>query len=444
MSAKDDHLTHDLLLQFLTGQIPAQRFVERCYRHLRATCSVCREEFTMAWVAQRSRGGFDLLVKSILGRTLVLSGEMEAVRDVAEEEFTVLMELPHHERRMAIAQTTGRLRNPFLVSRFLDECRRLLPNDPHQAFSLAELGLDVAVRVDYRAYGSAFTYDLVAQALAHKGNALRVAGDLARASEALEAALQVFEQEKADDYLTRAEVYSFLASLRRDQRRFNEAEDLLGRAISIYREIEQSVGVARTLIKASSVAQERGDLPLALGRIREALGLLDPAAAPRLYYYARFNEALYLTDAGCPEEARDLLSLHRAGIEAIPERCVDIRLLWLTARVAHGLGEYQAAELGYSEARSRYVEEGLPYDAAVTALDLAVLHAERGKWEEIKVLASEMVPVFRDRQIHRDAFAALMLFHDAVHAQKATVEMIRGLISHLRFMQRDRSGGGKG
>jgi len=440
VSAKDDHLTHDLLLQFLNGQIPAQRFVERCYRHLRATCSVCREEFTMAWVAQRSRGGFDLLVKSILGRTLVLSGELEGVRDVAEEELDALMQLPHHERRMAVAQTTGRLRNPFLVTRLLEECRKALPNDPHGALDLAELALDVAVRVDYRAYGAAFTYDLVAQALAHKGNCLRVAGDLARAGEALEAALQVFEQDKADDHLTRAEVYRFLASLRRDQRRFAEAELFIGEAIRAYRDIEQHQDLAAALVKAASIARVRGETALALERIREAEGLLDPEQDPRLYYYARYNEALYLAEEGRFQEAADLLAKHRAGLEGLGERCMDRWLLWLSARIAHGLGEFPAAETAYSELRRRYVEAGLPYDAAIVSLDLALLYAEAGKLERVRELATEMLPVFQSREIHREAFATLMLFYEAAQSETVTAEMLRGLVAHLRRIERGTEG----
>lgn len=437
MSAKDDHLTQDLLLQFLNGQIPAQHFVERCYRHLRATCSVCREEFTMAWVAQRSRGAFDLLVKSILGRTLVLRGELEGVRDVAEEELATLMELPHHERRMAVAQTTAGLRNPFLVSRLIEESRKALPNEPHGALDLAELALDVAVRVDYRAYGASFTYDLVAQALAHKGNTLRVLGDLSRADQALRGALSIFDEDKADDHLTRAEIYGYLASLRRDERRFDEAELYLRDAIATNREVDQSRGVARLLVKGSLIAQERGDLDLALARVREALDLIDPGDDPRLYYYARYDEALFLCERGEYAAAQELLAEHRAGIEGLGERSMDRWLRWLDARIAHGLGDRTAAEVGYSEVREAYVAAGLPYDAAVVSLDLALLFAENREHGKVKRLASLMLPVFQAREIHRDAFAALMLFHDAANAHKATVAMIRGLTGHLRSMQRD-------
>jgi tetratricopeptide (TPR) repeat protein len=437
VSAKDDHLTHDLLLQFLNGQIPAQRFVERCYRHLRATCSICREEFTMAWVAQRSRGQFDLYVKSLLGRTLVLSGELEGVRDVAEGELDALMRLDPHERRMAVAQTTARLRNPFLVTRLIEECRKTIPNDPHQALDLAELALDVAVRVDYRAYGAAFSYDLVAQALAYKGNVLRVLGDLARADQTLLGALSIFKQDKADDDLTQAEIYSFLASLRRDQRRFAEAELFIGEAIRAYRDVEQHRDLAAALTTAASIARRRGETALALTRIHEALGLLDPERDSRLYYYARYNEALYLAESGEFQEAAHLLSKHRTGLERLAERCMDRWLLWLSARIAHGLREFPAAEMAYEEVRRRYVEAGLPFDAAVVSLDLALLYTEAGKPDRVRELATEMLPVFQSREIHREAFATLMLFYEAAQGDTLTVEMLRSLVAHLRRIQGD-------
>lgn len=437
MSAKDDHLTQDLLLQFLNGQIPPQRFVERCYRHLRATCSVCREEFTMAWVAQRSRGGFDILVKSILGRAVVLSGELDRVREVAEEELARLMDLSPPERHLAVAQATGSLRNPFLVTRLLEECKKLLSSAPHQALDLAELALDVAVRVDYRAYGASFTYDLVAQALGHKGNALRVLGELARADQVLGYALRVFAEEKADDHLTRAEVYGFVVSLRRDQRRFSEAESFLNAAMEVYRAVEQHRGVARLLIKGSLIAQERGDLDLALARIRQALALMTADEDPHLYFYARYDEALFLAERGDHAAARDYLALYREGIEGLQERAMDRWLKWLDARIAHALGDAATAEAGYRKVREDYLRAELPYDAAVISLDLALLYAEAREHEKVRELAASMLPVFQAREIHRDAFAALMLFHDAARAEKATAQMIRGLAAHLRAMTRD-------
>lgn len=193
-------------------------------------------------------------------------------------------------------------------------------------------------------------------------------------------------------------------------------------------------------MKAGSIARLRGDTELALARIHEALGLLDPATDARLYYYARYNEALYLAEDGRFQDAADLLAMHRPGLEGLDERCMDRWLLWLSARIAHGLGELAAAETAYSEVRRRYIEARLPYDAAIVSLDLALLYAEAGRPERVRQLAIDMLPVFQSREIHREAFATLMLFYEAAQAETVTVEMVRGLVAHLRRIQRNLEG----
>jgi tetratricopeptide (TPR) repeat protein len=437
VSAEDDHLTEELLLQFLHGQIPTQRFLERMYRHLRAKCDDCREEHALMWIAVRDKGLFETWILGTLAKYQILNGDMEQVRHVAERELAELMKLHPEERRLVVCQHPAKLRNPYLVTMLLDKSKEERANHPREALDFAQLALDVAVRVDHRVYGSPFVFDLLAQALGHKGNALRILGELATAESVITCALKIFEDDRADDFLTKAELLSFAASLRRDQRRFDEAEDLVLQTVETYREIGDTPGVARSLIQASGIAHERGEVVQAIAEIRSALSHLDPERTPDLYYYARFDEALYLADDGEYLAARRSLEEHRAGIEALPEHCFHIQLVWLDGRIAHGLGDVEAAERHYTVARTSYQAERLPYDAAMVSLDLAILYAEEGKTAAVRELAEEMLPVFQAREVHREATAALMLFHDAAQTDRVSTEMLRGLVTYLERLRRD-------
>jgi hypothetical protein len=58
-----------------------------------------------------------------------------------------------------------------------------------------------------------------------------------------------------------------------------------------------------------------------------------------------------------------------------------------------------------------------------------------GRLEEVKNLARQIVSVFRLQGVHREALAALGLFHDAAERKTATLELTRSLIRYLRLAQ---------
>jgi hypothetical protein len=60
-------------------------------------------------------------------------------------------------------------------------------------------------------------------------------------------------------------------------------------------------------------------------------------------------------------------------------------------------------------------------------------HLEEGNTAEDQALADEMVTVFREHNVSREALAALLLFQEAARRAAATAEMAREVAtSHLR------------
>jgi hypothetical protein len=105
-----------------------------------------------------------------------------------------------------------------------------------------------------------------------------------------------------------------------------------------------------------------------------------------------------------------------------------VRVEWLAARVAAGLGQREEATAKLAQVRQELSTRGISYNAALASLDLAVLYLEEGRTGDVKDLAREMAEIFKARGIAREALAALSLFVEAAQKEKATVELVRRVI----------------
>ena len=62
---------------------------------------------------------------------------------------------------------------------------------------------------------------------------------------------------------------------------------------------------------------------------------------------------------------------------------------------------------------------------------MAAVYARQGRAAETKRLAGEMLPIFRSREIHREAIAALLCFQRAAEMEQVTQSMIGEIASYL-------------
>ena len=155
--------------------------------------------------------------------------QAEAERREAGELWARLRKLPRAVRR-EVLEDAPELQTWALVPRLCEESRRAAAHDPQEALHLADLALATARRVAQgdEEWGSA----LLGYAWAFRGNAFRVAGDLVKAGEAFARARQFWKAGAGvgDALLPEWRIDSLEASLRREERRFPEALELLARA----------------------------------------------------------------------------------------------------------------------------------------------------------------------------------------------------------------------
>src|SRR5262249_24745965 len=131
-------------------------------------------------------------------------------------------------------------------------------------------------------------------------------------------------------------------------------------------------------------------------------------------------------------EAEAALPAVRELAEGLGNELDLIRVVWLSAHEAAGKGLQQEAVAGLEQVRQCFSASEPPYDAALAALDLALLYLKEGNSGKVKALTREMAPIFRALRIARESLAALSLFQEAAQQETATVELALHAIAEIR------------
>ncbi|HSL81873.1 MAG TPA: tetratricopeptide repeat protein [Thermoanaerobaculia bacterium] len=346
-----------------------------------------------------------------------------------------ILALPDAERVETVRQKPSRYSGAELSRLLLEQARGQLPAEPGQAYALA--GLARAVLQHGNATSEAT--ELYALALAHQGNALRAQGELVPAEEFLESARFLLDAQGPGNPRPRAELDSLEGSLRWAQRRFDEAKALLTRAVAFQMAEEQPVEAARALLKLGLVYWEEGALPHAIDCATRAASVFSEHGETKLLLMALHNLAFCLLEAGEGERSRATFAESLPLYEQFDDLRTQLRRVWLEGHLSKAEGNVEAAEDAFRAVRDGFLEQGVGYDAAIAALDLAFLYAERGRTAELKRVAEEIVPVFEAQDVHREAAAALMLFQEAVRQERATVQFLGDLTRYLEQARRDPS-----
>lgn len=362
--------------------------------------------------------------------------ESEGRRRAAEARALVaeLLEMPEG-RRQTLVVNHPRYWTWELCQALCDALPPIRQAQPARAVQVARLAVSVAERVaehaEDAAGGGRLIEDLRAQARGELANALRVAGDLRQADAVLTEAGEAAARGTGDPVLL-GRLASFEVSLRNDQARFPEALAAGRRAIGQLRRAGDRHLEGCVLVNLSSTHGYLGELPEALAVLELACERIDPRRTPLLSYLAHHNRAWLLADAERWAEAAELLPLCAALLDPCGVGPLDrLRLRRLTGRVAAGLGRYEEAERELRGARAELLSRQLAYDAALVSLELALVYTEQGRHAEVRALADEMVPIFADREVHREALVALQLFCEAARAEAAKTTLLREILAYL-------------
>ncbi len=305
-----------------------------------------------------------------------------------------------------------------------------------RARELAALALEISSRLDGAYYSAQLIEDLRARAWSYIGNLRRMASDLEGAEGAFETAYAHLKRGTREP-IERAMFLDLKASLRRAQRRFDDSVRLLKRAADIFLRQGDRHRAGKSLVNLSVVYDIAGNTNEAISILRQAVELIDPAADERLLLDAWHNQIWYLTSLGRFIEAQGFYRNARPLYARYESSGFGTRRLWVKGRIERGLGQIESAEGLLLAARKGFLEAEIPYEAALVSLDLAVLYAEQSRTEELKRLATEILPIFSSLGIQREALAALMFLKQAADAERLSVEVAARLADFLRRAQSD-------
>jgi tetratricopeptide (TPR) repeat protein len=302
---------------------------------------------------------------------------------------------------------------------------------------LARLSLLLSDHLDTSLYRLEGIEDLRARAWSYIGNARRRRSDLTGAEEAFRTAAAHLKT-GTQDPIERAMLLDLEASLRRAQRRFGRAMDLLKRAHILFLTAGDHHRAGRTLVNLEIVHHHAGSPVEGIPLLYRALELIDPHQEPRLLLCIWHNLTHDLAEAGRAIEAQRLFRKAASLYLRFPESVTQNRRTWLAGKIARGLRQEDEAAALFLEARHGFLSEDTPYEVALVSLDLAALYAEQGRTAELRQLAVEMVPVFSSRQIHREALAALSYWKQAVEAETARERLLEVVAGVAGFLKRAR------
>ncbi|MES1245610.1 MAG: hypothetical protein ABUT39_28650 [Acidobacteriota bacterium] len=419
------HLDRKFLLAFSRGDMPLEIIARMSLEHLSELCPRCRRELQIVQ-SQLAVSPAVPMVQSVLKTTL---DELKRQHRRAEKDFQELLVLSQMERLARIRQSRRRFRGSHLVHLLLGQAEQEFTRNPEEAKDLAH----VAHLVVRHSPAESAAVEVEALVYAFLGNAYRAAGDRRQADAFFANARRFVRHNTVREPGLLARIDELEGSLRKDQRRFAEAEEMLSRALILYGMSGSRPGeVGRVLLNLGDLYFVQGRNVAAIEMTRFALQVLSPNSHKRLYTMARYNLALQLTEVGQHEEAAGILESDAALFAQMKEPWAQLRLLGIRGKIAAARGDLPAARCLFEQARAGFIDQGIGFDAAIVSVELALLHLRTGELAAVKELAEEILRIFQAQDVDREATAALLLFQKAVQQETLTVDLAEDLASYLK------------
>jgi len=421
----------------------------RVMRHLLAECGPCHQLLCeMGWDRGRLERLFRLPVDGEEAPLAMASydygqafsateqaltaffAEGRPAESTPEELMAELAPLPLAEQARWVG-SYSRFANPQLVKRLVDGSHASRYENPSRMLHLAHLANLAAEACTVVVAGSAARLaDTRAHAWRQYGNALRVAGRLREAEEALAKAHRLCAEGTGDPPL-RAWLYEQTASLRIFQRRFDDAVEMADEAGRIYRELGETHAQASTLVQKAIALLYSGEAEAAVRALNRAIPLIDQERDPHLLLAACHNLIRCYIDLERPEQALSIYFEARDLYKEFNDSLIALRAGWQEGQLLRDLGHLGAAEEALLRARQGFLERDLFYEAAVVSLDVAAVYLKLGKADSLQQTVEQMVPIFTNLGVDREALAALLQLQQVAHQSRQAFELIRFLNSRL-------------
>ena len=216
-----------------------------------------------------------------------------------------------------------------------------------------------------------------------KGNSLRVLAHFPEAEATFAVAEEVLTLGTGNPLLA-ARLWEFRGSLYRDWRRFGPAQTSLAQAQALYRKAGAESELTRCVI-VEAMAAARNRNPVRGARLADwALSRVDPCLNPLLA--ASISHTLAWCLVG-QRRAREARAVYCAAEPLFDELCheplIQAHRFWLVAYIDGTLRLLGSAETLLRRVSEAFARAGLPYEEALSRLDLAAVLARQHRLAEL-------------------------------------------------------------
>jgi tetratricopeptide (TPR) repeat protein len=318
----------------------------------------------------------------------------EGRREAAEALFAELAEIPSPDRGRMLGKR--RFHDPGLVELLLEKSREAQPADPGFADTLAMMAALLTLRLCGPRQDAGLVAIFLGRASCLSGNARRLLGNEAEAEVAFANTVGFLGRSTAS--CDRAFYCRFLALLRWDQGRVDEAASLLHHAARIFGDNGSLREEGTSLSLLGLLYTEEGDFARGTSLLRKAR--LAGGTEPRPWLALRSRLALALGHArlGQLGKARWMLREAWGFYRGVTDPYETARAQGLEGKICSLLGAAEDADALLDSVRVRFLEDHRLPDAALATLDLALHRLESGARDA----ASPLIESFEDRLEARD------------------------------------------
>ncbi len=434
----DSHLSQTEIQGLMNGDLsPKER--RRAVRHLLGGCETCRQATSSFWPFSIAGGSTEEGDEKPISGGLELDASLERVlKRVKERQAELFIEREQAPRLWLELDKVAPTRRKLLLTNgekfhtwafcelMLERAHAAGFEDAKVAVELAEQAIIIAERVDSGTVGERLARDLLGRSWAALGNARRIAGNLSEAEEALAIAGEWLGAGTGDP-LEEGRWLALLAALRNAQRELEKALRLYNRAAGLYRRIGERHLQGKALVGKAKTLDDLQEPERSAETLSKALPLLDAEREPVVVLAAYHNLAHSLNELGRVEEAMELLHRARPLYDEVGGSLNLIRLRWLEGKIERNRGNYLAACGTLREVYDAFVDRDMGYEAALATLDLALTHLEAGNHFEVRRLAREALPTFRELGIKRESYAALLALQEAAQRDVLSTALLKEL-----------------
>jgi tetratricopeptide (TPR) repeat protein len=435
----DHPISREVLARFADGVATA---AERTtiVRHLLAGCVECQSQLRQCWPgsvgtvdAELGEHYYDAAFEHSVERALAAFAALSG-----SGSQPLLAELEGHppKRQETLVRNQQRYWTTEFCSALIDRSHEARFTSTAVMCQQAHLAVLVAERLPPELFERETVEDCRARAWAALGNALRVSGDLNEAEKAFLAA-QTYLLTGSGVAALRAQLLSQIASLRMDQRRFDDCLLLIQQVVQIWRNLGDRRELVRALVLQGIATGEGGKPRTAVRLLVEAGRLVDGEAEPKLTFIILHSIIRFHTDGGLSEVALRLYFEARQLYEQEADPLSRIKVLWLEGQIMSAERHLEPALKQLSAAREGFLAHANRYEAALVSLDLAAVLAKLGKFAEMRALVGETLREMQSRGVRREAIAALMLLQETATSETALL-LIRRTAAALRSPGRRR------